>query len=429
MRYNANVFPQPLNSVTANPNATTAAASAFMSAANQNPNKALSSAAAAAALRARPHTPTNVAEVQTKRTIRRSASVSSSGSAPVSARLPNGHGQLQRRGSTASMTERTFRSPSPHRLSAPAAAEQQPPVPQIPENHKTSSTTKSRATGVGMQNFRTASQKMASEPPSWYVRPAGDVSNVRKSDSMMKATKSPPLAPPNLVPSQPGRPESRSSVNFSYPTSFRPQSPPASPTSLSMTHVKVSASYSPTSASDSNRGPSANAQVQSSQQLIYDPNSRRMVPKAQVKDAVKYEIKHSVDKPSKRRRDGTSRREGSQLAKGTVTRAKGTIIDGHKSLHKLPSREQPVVEALIAAEEKLAAKEHETKAVIATDSLVAPDESTQSPELRESKSKDSSPSTPKLLVNKKGILSPVTRYRVLQQSYKTSLRQMMRGLK
>ncbi|KAI0439648.1 hypothetical protein F4803DRAFT_553886 [Xylaria telfairii] len=365
-----------------------------MSAANQNPNKALSSAAAAAALRARPHTPTNVAEVQTKRTMRRSASVSSSGSAPVGDGLPKGHGQLQRRGSTASMTERTFRSPSPHRSSAPAAAEKQPPVPQIPDNHKIS-TAKSRATGVGMQNFRTASQKMASEPPSWYVQPAGDVSNVRRSDSMMKATKSPPPAPPNLVPSQPGRPESRSSVNFSYPTSFRPQSPPTSPTSLSMSQMKVSASYPPTSALDSNRGPSTNAQVQSSQQLVYDPNSRRMVPKVQAKDAVKYEIKQNVDKPSKRRRDGASRREGSQLAKGTVARAQGTIIDENKSLHKLPSREQPAVEASVATEEKPGAKEHETKAVVASESLVAPDESTQSTELKESKSKDPSPSKPK----------------------------------
>ncbi|KAI0467418.1 hypothetical protein F4859DRAFT_242892 [Xylaria cf. heliscus] len=367
----------PLNSATANPNATTAAASAFMSAANQNPNKALSSAAAAAALRARPHTPTNVAAVQTKRTVRRSASVSSSGSAPVGAALPNGHGQLQRRGSTASMTERTFRSrsPSPHQSSVPAATEQQPPVPQIPDSHKTP-TTKSKATGVGMQNFRTASQKMASEPPSWYVQPVGDVSNVRRSDSVMRAIKSPPPAPPNLIPSQPGRPDSRSSVNFSYPTSFRPQSPPASPTSRSISHTKVS----------------SNVQVQGSQQLVYDPNSRRMVPKAQVEEAVEYEIKQIADKPAKKRRDGAVRREGSQLAKGTIARARGTMVDENKSLRKLPTREQPVVEELLAAEEKPAAKEPSTDAVITADSLVVPDEPTQSPEPGESNYKDSSPS-------------------------------------
>ncbi|KAI8948674.1 hypothetical protein F4801DRAFT_556168 [Xylaria longipes] len=380
----------PLNSVTANRNATTAAASAFMSAANQNPNKALSSAAAAAALRARPHTPTNVAEVQTKRTVRRSASVSSSGSAPAGSRLPNGHGQLQRRGSTASMTERTFRSPSPHQSSTPAATEQQPPVPRIPDSHK-SSTTNSRVTGVGMQNFRTASQKMASEPPSWYVQPAGDVSNVRRSDSIMGKTKSPPPALPDIIPSQPGRPESRSSVNFSYPTSFRPQSPPASPTSPSMSHMKVSSPRPLTSAPDSDSGPSSNAQTQGSQQLVYDPNSRRMVPKAQVEEAVEYEIKQIADKPSKRRRDGALRREGSQLAKGTVARARGTMVDENKRLRKLPGREQPVVEALPAAEGNPAGKEYEVKSVVTTDSVINPDRSAQSPEPRESKSKDSSP--------------------------------------
>ncbi|KAI1748617.1 hypothetical protein F4782DRAFT_516146 [Xylaria castorea] len=372
----------PVNSVAANPNATTAAASAFMSAANQNPNKALSSAAAAAALRARPHTPTNVAEVQTKRTVRRSASASSSGSAPVGAGLPNGHGQLQRRGSTASMTERTFRSPSPRRSSTPATTEQQPPVPQIPDSHK-SSTTNSRATGVGMQNFRTASQKMASEPPSWYVQPAGDVSNVRKSDSIMRATKSPPPALPNPIFSQPGRPESRNSVNYSYPTYFRAQSPPASLASTSM-----SSPHPPTSVLGSGSGPSFNAQVQGGQQLIYDPNSRRMVPKAQVEEAVEYQIKQTVDKPSKRRRNGVLRIEGSQLAKGTVARAKGTIVDENKRLRKLPSQEQPLIEALPTAEGKSAGKEHEVKAAATADSVTDPNRATQSPEQREPESKD-----------------------------------------
>ncbi|KAI0859027.1 hypothetical protein F4860DRAFT_280824 [Xylaria cubensis] len=365
----------PLNSATANPNATTAAASAFMSAANQNPNKALSSAAAAAALRARPHTPTNVAEVQTKRTARRSASISSTGSAPVGAKLPNGHGQLQRRGSTASMTERTFRSPSPHRSSTSVDTEQQPPVPRIPDNHK-SSTTNSRATGVGMQNFRTASQKMASEPPSWYVQPAGDVSNVRKSDSIMRTTISPPAVPNS---SQPGRPDSRNSVNFSYPTYFRPQSPPISLTSPSMSPTKVSSPHRPTSVTDSSTG------------LIYDPNSRRMVPKAQVQEAVEYQIKQIAEKPSKKRRDGGLRREGSQLAKGTVTRAKGTIVDEDRRLRKLPSQEQPPIEALPTVEGEIARKDPEVKAVATTDSVVDPDRAARLPEPMEPRSEDSSP--------------------------------------
>ncbi|KAI0534262.1 hypothetical protein GGR58DRAFT_65678 [Xylaria digitata] len=339
----------PLNSATANPNAATAAASAFMSAASQNPNRALSSAAAAAALRARPHTPTNVAEVQTKRTARRSASVSSSGSAPVGTRLANGHGKLERRGSTSSMTERTFRTPSPRPSSTPTAYEQQPPVPRIPDSHRNSVMT-GRAAGVGMQTFRTASQKLGNETHSYHVQPAGDTSNVRKSDSIMRATKSPPPPQPNVITSQASRPDSRSSVNFSYPTAFRPQSPPSSPISPSRPDMKAA---SP----NSSRRSSSNAQAQSSQQLVYDPNSRRMVPKAHDEEVVEFRIKQVADKPPKRRKDGALRREGSQLAKGTVARLRGTILDENKSLRESLKQEPPVSEALSTTGEALLEEE------------------------------------------------------------------------
>ncbi|KAI0904178.1 hypothetical protein F4823DRAFT_628839 [Ustulina deusta] len=379
----------PLNSATANPNATTAAASAFMSATNQNPNKALSSAAAAAALRARPHTPTNVAEVQTKRTARRSASVSSSGSA----RFANGHGRLERRGSTASMTERTFRTPSPHRPSTPAAQAHQPPVPRIPDGHKNSAAN-SRMTGVAMQNFRTASQKMADEPRSWYGQPAGDVSNVRTSDSIMNTTNPPPPRQTNTVASQPSRPDSRSSVNFSYPTAFRPQSPPTSPVSVSISDVKVASPHPSTSAPISNKGLPSSARAQTSQQLVYDPNSRRMVPKAQVEEAVEFQIKQVAEKPSKRRRDGALRREGSQLAKGTISRVRGTIVDENKSLRELPKREQPAAETLQTTEEIPREEEPGVKTVAAT-GTPGRNSPTQSPEPRGPMVRSSSPSRQK----------------------------------
>ncbi|KAI0097195.1 hypothetical protein GGR51DRAFT_484391 [Nemania sp. FL0031] len=385
----------PLNPATANPNATTAAASAFMSAANQNPNRALSSAAAAAALRARPHTPTNVAEVQTKRTLRRSASVSSSGSAPGGARLPNGQAQLERRGSTASMTERTFRTPSPHRASTPAAREQQPPVPQIPDSHKNPATS-SRSTGgvgVGMQNFRTASQKMKSENSSWHLQPVGDTSNVRTSDSAMRATKSPPPSLPNIVTSpQPSRPDSRSSVNFSYPTTFRPQSPPASPTSSSMSHARVAPSHPP----NPSRGPSSNTdtQSQSSQQLVYDPNSRRMVPRARIEESVEYHIKQAAHKPSKKRRDGAPRREGSQLAKGTIARARGTVMEEKQILDEPLNREELIPEAPTSIEEIPSEDEPEVTAVTPTE-IPEPNISNQLPEPEQSESRGPPPSTHK----------------------------------
>ncbi|RYP72793.1 hypothetical protein DL771_003977 [Monosporascus sp. 5C6A] len=338
----------PLTSATLNSNAATAAASAFMSAAKQNSNKSLSSAAAAAALRARPQTPTDVAGVQTKRTMRRSASVSSSGSAPAgagggggagAAALTRGTSRLERRGSSSSMAERTFRSPSPspHRASPTPRAEDQPPVPRIPEDHKKSSSSGSVA--VGMQTFRTASQRKSSGLPSWYTQPQGDPSNVRTSDAAMtKAT--------------PQRTDSRaSSINYSYPTVYRPQSPPASPTAV---HTPT-LSTAPPPRTPASPPRSSKASVTSSTggrpepQMVYDPNSRRMVP-APVEE-VEYHTRGGADKEGKRKSTGVQR-SGSHLAKGTVARPKGTFIDyreterrepreEHRTMDTAPVKEQP----------------------------------------------------------------------------------------
>src|SRR5947207_3241321 len=82
----------------------------------------LSSAAAAAALRSMSPTPTQVSEVQTKRMLQRQNSGS-----PI-ARRPG----LERQNSSGSMTERTFRSPSPNRPGSQPNREHTPPVPPVP---------------------------------------------------------------------------------------------------------------------------------------------------------------------------------------------------------------------------------------------------------------------------------------------------------
>ncbi|KAK7756545.1 hypothetical protein SLS62_001381 [Diatrype stigma] len=294
-----------------------------MSASKQNPNKSLSSAAAAAALRARPQTPTNVAELQTKRTLRRSASISSSGSAPAG---PGGitrrTSQLERRASNGSMTERTFRTPSPHRSAPAQHARDEPPVPRIPEPHKKSAS--SGAVAVGMQTFRTASQRKGSDLPSWYTQPHGDTSNVRTSDALFTKSRTPKIETKN---SMPPRSDSRSSSrNYSYPSTFRPQSPPASPSSThvqpaSNPLVKTPASpprSSKASIASSTGGRSAEAQ------MVYDPNSRRMVPVPV--EEIEYQIRDAAEKQPKKKSTGVQR-SGSHLAKGTVARARGTFIE------------------------------------------------------------------------------------------------------
>ncbi|KAI0161995.1 hypothetical protein GGR57DRAFT_308393 [Xylariaceae sp. FL1272] len=324
-----------------------------MSASGQNPNKSLSAAAAGAALRARPHTPTNVAEVQTKRNARRSASVSSNGSAAMRS---GGPARLERRASSGSMTERTFRSPSPGRSTAPVR-EPEPPVPQIPANHRNSTANVRKAGGgIGMQTFRTASQKLKTEPTSYYTQPAVDLSNVRTSDAPMRGASGTQHAP--SPPSE--RSDSRSSVNFSYPTAFRPQSPPTSPTSHRSPYRDV---ISPHSTTRSSRGHTYSSK--GSQELVYDPNSRRMVPKYQIESVADHDTRRPTPNPAKtKKKDGGLQREGSQLAKGTMTRPRGTMLEDEKPHYEPSSRELPVISPVLAAEEHPLLEEPVVKALI-----------------------------------------------------------------
>ncbi|KAF5723366.1 hypothetical protein FMUND_1912 [Fusarium mundagurra] len=267
---------QPLTRETANPNAATAAASAFL---RRESTPSLSSAAAAAALKARPTTPTNVSQVQSKRVARRSASVSSTGSRDRRSR------ELHRSPSASSMTERTFRSPSPSpaRVATPQAQDV-PPVPKIPqhEHNKTNpkSSTHKRATSLQTQHFQTASQKMKNGQTqgSWFGAATGnDLSNVRRAPVADKR------ASADLRPSSPN------SINFSYPRSMT-ESP----------------------------SPSSNA-------MVYDPNSRRMVPRAQLL-MIDQTVRDASEKPvRKQKHDGS--RTGTHLFKGTVGRLKGTAVE------------------------------------------------------------------------------------------------------
>ena len=108
--------------------AATAAAQAFL--ASRPSSTSLSSAAAAAALRSMSPPPTQVSQVQTKRMLQRQNSTSSIGGRPG----------LERQNSSGSMTERTFRSPSPNRLGSQTTSEGAPPVPPVPRNYAGSPT-------------------------------------------------------------------------------------------------------------------------------------------------------------------------------------------------------------------------------------------------------------------------------------------------
>lgn len=198
--------------------ASTAATQAFL--ANRASTANLSNAAAAAALRSHTTSPVNVGQIQTKRMQRR-ASVSSNADAPD---RPG----LQRRGSSGSLTERTFRDPSPSKQ-RPASAQasytpyqQPPPVPALPQKYASPSHKAAR---------RAASveppERVSSPPPRL---PGGRGVSLDRGPGVMKSPTGalkPKLGTLDTV-GELERPGNRNSVNFSRPMS--PQnSPPASP--------------------------------------------------------------------------------------------------------------------------------------------------------------------------------------------------------
>ena len=402
---------QPLTAANANPNAATAAAAVFK---RHESNSSLSAAAAAAALAARPMTPTRVADVQTKRTMRRS------GSAASSAASSDGHGRpgLHRRGSSGSMTERTFRSPSPHRPGSGGSAhlqqsqslghiapEEMPPVPALPRNvgaEVAQTVTASqqgpshrRATSLGVRStpLRLASQSLGSEDaPSWFgASKVGDPRNVRRTDPAMA---SPPSSPPQVRGEELARSSSRaSSINFSYPSRARVGSPPVSPVDTrhsletqpkhappkqqqepqqqqqqqqrqeheetrpaQQTRHSKPQSKKRTVPSDASYTPAGPAPGPSDV-LVYDPNSRRMVRQADLWPVEQTVRETSERQPGAKRKSKGSQRAGSHLAKGTVSRTGDPATtdygrrDSHvDSAHSRPPAQPPTAPAFDSRE-------------------------------------------------------------------------------
>ncbi|KAI4843894.1 hypothetical protein E4T45_08392 [Aureobasidium sp. EXF-8846] len=108
--------------------ASIAASAAFL---NKSPSAAsLSAAAAGAALRTHTSSPEPVGSIQTKRMVRRGSQ-----SSIVGGVTGNPRNSMARQTSSSSMSDRTFRSPSPGgRQRAMSPAHDAPPVPAIPQN-------------------------------------------------------------------------------------------------------------------------------------------------------------------------------------------------------------------------------------------------------------------------------------------------------
>ena len=199
--------------------ASLAATQAFL--ANRASSANLSNAAATAALRSHTTTPTPVGQVQTKRMQRR-GSLSSNGSAPD---RPG----LQRRGSSGSLTERTFRDTVPPAPKRPASAqgpytryEEPPPVPALPRTYASPTP----APRVGPQRPASVEppERVSSPPPRL---PGGRGVSLDRGPGHLTNNKGghrPKVSSLDTV-GEIERAGSRSSINFSRPMSPQNSSP------------------------------------------------------------------------------------------------------------------------------------------------------------------------------------------------------------
>ena len=232
---------------------------------------------------------------------------------------------LQRKGSTGSMTERTFRDQPPSQAvpSAPDA----PPVPAIPKNIP-AIPPKSHRRAASLEN-----------PPMRVASPPPNKANGRGSSLGPGTTAQPPRRGGQRITSLSSvqeltgveRPDSRGSVNFSYPTGSRPTSPIAQ---RRLTSPSPSRANSPRITS-------------SNQNMIYDPNSRRFIPAHEyyaIEYAIEQRIQDAANRPVKKKKKVAPQQfTGTHLADGTIGgRPKGTAVDAMEARASQPNPvEQP----------------------------------------------------------------------------------------
>ncbi|KAI4169519.1 MAG: hypothetical protein LQ343_005659 [Gyalolechia ehrenbergii] len=301
--------------------ASTAAVQAFLTSRASNAN--LSNAAAAAALRSRPTTPTPVGDIPTKRRAQRSGSVSSNGSARPT---------LQRRNSSGSMTERTFRDPSPSQGSTGNQYrydDDAPPVPALPKVYGS-------PPPVPTKSIR---RPASVEPPERVTSPvpmagARGVSLDRgpgiAQGQQTKKKQVTTLAPVGEME----RAQSRESINFSRPMS--PQnSPPVSPLRDLQQHSTTNQTQA--------LGPKANMVA------LRDGEA----------DNIHYAVQNTATRPVKKKKRAVAKDmvEGSHFAGGGGAKPTGTATERpSKAPASVSSKPSPADHSVAAAAGTVAPK-------------------------------------------------------------------------
>ncbi|KAL8696244.1 MAG: hypothetical protein Q9224_002898, partial [Gallowayella concinna] len=272
--------------------ASTAAVQAFL--ASRASNNHLSNAAAAAALRSRPTTPTPVGDIPTKRRAQRSTSISSNGSARPS---------LSRQNSGSSMTERTFRDPSPSRgNSEPLYTDNPPPVPALPKGYASPPPLPAKSLR------RPASVEPPERVTSPVPRAGGRGVSLDRGPGIIPPKKTKKLKAPDLgTVGEVERVQTRESINFS-----RPMSPQNSPPTSPLRELKAFPGLS----LPQTQTPTANMGV------LRDGEA----------DNIQYAVQTSATRPVKKKKKAVAKDtvEGSHFAKGGGAKPTGTALDTPK---------------------------------------------------------------------------------------------------
>lgn len=265
-------------------------------------------------------TPTSVADVQTRRTLKRSGSTSSVGSWGSQR---SGTPQLERRGSSGSMSERTFREPSPGPSRPVPSAADAPPVPAIPQHIRTESHRRASSMEAPPQRVASPVNRNPAGRGSSLGPQGSAVAAARRSDQRSS------LASVSELTSVEQR---RGSVNFSYPTDSRPGSPTQKNrlTSLSPSRILTRAN------------PPARINTPDNQSLVYDPNTRSFLPAVTV-HSIQQNINDVANQPVKKKKKAPpGNAQGTYLTEASVGgRPKGTAVDALRAAEKQQSQ-QPI---------------------------------------------------------------------------------------
>ncbi|KAL8763731.1 MAG: hypothetical protein Q9184_000523 [Pyrenodesmia sp. 2 TL-2023] len=314
--------------------ASTAAVQAFLASRDSNAN--LSSAAAAAALRSRPTTPTPVGDIPTKRRAQRSGSLSSNGSARPT---------LQRQNSVSSMTERTFRDPSPSRANtATTYGEDAPPMPPLPKEYAS-------PPPVPIKSIR---RPASVEPPQRVMSPVpragGRGVSLDREPGISQAKQTKKKKASNLHPvGEAERNQSRESVNFS-----RPMSPQNSPPTSPLKEYK--------------------AKPGADQSQYFTPKANMSVLRDGEADNIQHATQDTANRPVKKKKKAVAKHmiEGSHFTGGGGAKPTGTALETPSkppaSVSSTPSPSDTCPVASSAVTSTQSAPKRKQKRVVSIDS-------------------------------------------------------------